>query len=79
MLPSKFGYVRAWTRVWHLIEAPLSSVKPWRDAPVTTPVLCGRQLPRDMASWGLVCGSIGETMPVCKRCVRKALKRGAGG
>lgn len=78
MLPSQFGYVRGWTRVWHLVDAPLSSVRPDLDPPVTAPALCGRQLPADLDDWGLICGSIGEGTPVCRRCVKRALKGARG-
>ncbi len=74
MLPSGLGYVRGWTRTWHLIEAPLSSVRPHLDPKVTTPTVCGRRLPADMGDWGIVCGSVWEGAKVCRRCVKKALK-----
>jgi hypothetical protein len=31
VIPSKFGYVRGYTRTWHLIDAPLTTIQPWRD------------------------------------------------
>lgn len=74
MLPSQYGYVRGWTRTWHLVEAPLSSVKPWLDPKVTKPAVCGRRLPADLGDWGLVCGAVGEGTKVCTRCVKKALR-----
>jgi hypothetical protein len=74
VIPSRYGFVRGYTRTWHLIEAPLSTVRPWRDPRPTHPALCGLREPAGLGDWGTVCGGVYEGAPVCRRCVRKALR-----
>lgn len=79
MLPSHLGYVRGWTKIYHLIAAPVSSAQPRLDPWVTDPALCGRAVPEGLGGhWGLVFGGVGEATRVCKVCVRRALQATRG-
>jgi hypothetical protein len=75
VIPPRFGYVRGYTRTWHLLAAP---PPPGRDSPPTGPALCGQRLPAGLPDWGPVCGSVDAGAPVCRRCRRQVLRFAKG-